>query len=449
MYYYIPNRFDEGYGLSDESLFGMKVLLESENFEINDSLIITVDCGIVSQKEAIRAKELGFKIIISDHHQPSETLPNPDVLVWTDKATGAGIAWIIANALTGNGKYSDLAAIGTICDLQPLTEFNRSITKQGLEVIQNTEITGIKSLANTADIKGKIEEYHIGWVIGPRLNATGRLESAEESLKLLITDDRTETDRLAENLNTINAQRQDKTKVDLETAILEYKDITPLPPFLISYNKTFHEGVIGLVAGKLVQTYYRPAIALTSEPDSKNAKGSARSIEGISIIEVLRRYEDLFEKLGGHDMAAGFSIKLSNIDKLKSTLQSLNEWPDEIFRPKVKIEFELPSSLINLELFNTIQKLRPFGTGNPEPVFMTSRLTVANLMFFGKENNHLKLFLTDSQGKKITAIYFGAIEKENIRTLEIGSEISVAYNLTLNEWNGFKNIELKVKDISV
>ena len=444
---YIPNRFDEGYGLSKESI---KSIAKTHDGKKNP-LIITVDCGITAVEESKFAIDMGFSVIITDHHEPGGEIPEVDFVVHTTKSTGAGIAWLLSNELLNekngnskNKKYLDLAAIGTICDLQPLKGFNRSIAYHGLIEINKNPIEGIKALKELAGIKNDLDTYEIGWIIGPRLNATGRLEDAMESLRLLSTDSPQQAKELATNLNNINAKRQDKTQLDLKMAMAEFYAIEELPHVLVTTREEYHEGVIGLVAGRLTQTFYRPSIAISTEKNSKLAKGSARSIKGISIIETLRRFEHLFENLGGHDMAAGFSILESNIDKLKSALNSITDFNQNLFTKELTIDLELPTSLISNDTLEEINKLKPFGVENYEPVFLTKNLKIYNLMTFGQENNHLKLFLQDENQNQFTCLAFG--KGKQSETLKTNDIIDVAYSLSVNTWNGNSNLELRIRD---
>ncbi len=454
---YIPNRFDEGYGLSTESINGVSKLLETKGFALSNSLLITVDCGIVSVAEIEALKNLGTRVILTDHHHKGSEEPSPHHLIWTEQATGAGIAWLIAHKLLGkynkpDESYLDLAALGTICDLQPLTGFNRSIAKHGINQLNNGTILGIEVLKKVISLEDKIDTYHIGWVIGPHLNASGRLESAMDSLRLLSTESEDQAKTIGESLKDLNRKRQDKTQSDLEYAINQL-DIDPktttkteIPKFLVSFSPTYHEGIIGLIAGKLVQTYYRPSIAIAVDQSTGKAKGSARSIEGISIIEALHKFDPLFEKLGGHDMAAGFSLPAENISKLIESLNTLNEWDENTFTPKIKVDMEIPAELIHTNTVEKIQTLKPFGVGNSEPLFVTRSLKVFNSSFFGKENQHLRLFMSDDQNNKITGIMFNA---DNSLKLGLGDKVDVAYNLSINEWNGNRSLELKLKDLKV
>ncbi len=465
---YIPNRFDEGYGLSDESIEGMKKMLEEKGLSTVKALIITVDCGITAHKEVQIAMDKGFKVIITDHHQGSEIVPTPNVLVWTDKSVGAGISWLLSHALLENNlnvdKYLDLACIGTVCDLQPLIGFNRSVVKHGLRRLNENPTLGIKILAEMSEIKLPFDTYHLGWVLGPKLNATGRLESALDSLNLLITDSTDEANIYAKKLTELNKQRQDKTKIDYEFAITQTmttmttsplgsnlfnKEITTTTTtsnFLITSSETYHEGVIGLVAGKLVQTFHKPAIAIVKDKETGMAKGSARSIEGISIIETLRKFGHLFEKLGGHDMAAGFSLKTENLPELEKSLAMLNSWPPEVFSPTIKIDTEIDASLLAESTYESIQQLRPFGVKNAEPTFLLKRLDLFNVTAMGRENNHLKLFFTLKNNQQIAGIWFSATDSESSKQLKIGSTVDVVFTFSINEWNGRKSLELRVKN---
>ena len=447
---YIPNRFDEGYGLSTESIDGMEKRTIQEGFTPNQTLIITVDCGIVSPSEAKILKEKGFTVIITDHHSKTDKIPEVDAIVWTDKATGAGIAWTISNNLITSkfphekNKYSDLAAIGTICDLQPLTDFNRSISKMGLLGLNTNSNLGIKKLLEVAGVKFPIDTYEIGWVIGPRLNATGRLENAMDSLNLLISDDPTDALRISKELNLLNQTRQDKTFAGFEMASKKIGE-NNIPNFIISSDENYHEGIIGLIAGRLTQKFNHPAIAISIDKNSGLAKGSARSITGISIVDSLREVETLFEKVGGHEMAAGLTIKTANNEKLNEFLNKTLKIDLSIFDKKIEADLELPSSLISLSAYEKIQRLKPFGTGNPEPTFLTKNLKVFNKIVFGKENTHLKLFLLDENQNEFTALGFGRSYMSN--KINIGESIDLCYNFSLNEWNGNRNLELKIREI--
>ena len=449
---YIPNRFDEGYGLSAESIKGMNEVLK--NFVSQPKLIVTVDCGIVSIDEVELAKKEGYKVIISDHHHHKEKLPDT-LCVWTDQATGAGISWLIAQTLLRKSninqpkKYSSLGAMGTICDLQPLLGFNRNLSILGLQELNDSPLVGIDAIKKASAISDALDTYSIGWKIGPRLNATGRLESAFDSLRILCTDSIEQATTLASNLNNLNEQRQNKTVFGLEQAVkfLDKKNISEnLPKFILAYDENFHEGVIGLIAGKLVQKFYRPSIVMAVDKETGLAKGSARSIEGVSIIDSIRKFEHLFEKSGGHEMAAGFTIKVENIPLLDKALNELNDWLPDVFVPKIKIDAEIPAKLINENTFEKIHSLKPFGAGNPEPVFKIKNIKVFNTQRFGKENQHLKIFLAGENDARITGLIFNFNPNNEVPRND--AHIDVAASLSANTWNGRTSIELNIKDLS-
>ena len=433
---FIPNRFEDGYGLSKDVI---KTL--SEN---GANLILTVDCGIVSIEEVDYAKKLGLTIIISDHHQPEKELPKADEIVHSTNATGAGIAWIIANELldTDNNCFLGLASMGTIADLQPLLGFNRSIVYHGLKNLNSNPPIGITKLLQFAGIENtEIDTYHVGWQIGPRINATGRLTNATDSLRLLCTDSTSQATKLAKEINETNKTRQTQTQDGQNFAISQLnKD--DLPPIIITASENYHDGIIGLVAGRLTQTYNRPSIAIAIDNSNHIAKGSARSIKQVDLIKLLRKHKNLFEKVGGHTMAAGFSIKIENIEKLKKELYK--DLKNEIFQKEIMIDLKLSPSLITEDTVYEINKLKPFGVGNTSPVFVSINMTIYNYMTFGKENNHLKLFLT-KDNERITAVGFGLGYLS--KSLTPNQHIDVAYQLIINEWNNQKTVELRVKDI--
>lgn len=452
---YIPNRFDEGYGVSKESLSGIRKLLDEKGFdEKSEVLMVTVDCGIVSHKEIAAARADNFTVVLTDHHHPSEILPEADAIVWTDKATGAGIAWLLSNLILKDhtrdeNKYLELAALGTICDLQPLVGINRSIAKFGIDKLNNSSLAFVAAIKESAAITSRLDTYEIGWVIGPRLNATGRLESAMDSLRLLCSDSAAQAKDLANQLTEINKTRQNQTETNLQNAISEFTDMeaNAIPNFIVTSHENYHEGVIGLVAGKLVQTYYRPSIAISISKDGK-AKGSARSIKGISIVQIFRKLEHLFINVGGHDMAAGFSIEVENIEKLKDELAKVEiENMESVFTKQIDIDAEISNELLSFDTFDEIQKLKPFGMGNSEPVFLVKNMKVFNKNIFGKENSHIKYFLTDENGDEITALAFNRKDLQEVGN--DGDILAVAGTLSKNEWNGRTTLEIKVKDVKL
>lgn len=460
---FIPSRFDEGYGLSDASIMTIKTMLSEKGFSSlldnqtdrdNRPLLITVDCGITAVEETQEVKKQGFEIIITDHHKPAEKLPEPDILVWSDKPTGAGVAWLLSAILLESigqkPKYLELACMGTICDLMPVIGINRSIVKYGLIDANKLENPGITALKESASINNPIDTYEVGWVLGPRLNAAGRLETAMDSLRLLSTNSKNQAVQLAASLNEINKTRQDKTFSDYLNAAKPYENVNEdnLPNFIVSASRDYHDGIIGLIASKLKQNFNRPTLAIAIEGDT--AKGSGRSIEGISIIDELKKIEkihpDLFLKIGGHDLACGFNIKTENIEILKELLNKI-EIPKEIFKKMIEIDLEIKPEFATMQTYNLINKLKPFGVSNNEPVLLIKNLKVLSVDFFGKTSTHVKVIMLDQSNNKYTGIAFGAQQK--FADIFPNHVVDVVFNLTNNRFNNRDSLELKVKDIKL
>ncbi|MBU0744535.1 MAG: DHH family phosphoesterase, partial [Gammaproteobacteria bacterium] len=279
VYYFIPNRFRHGYGLSKEGI---------HECEKPNALFITVDSGITNIEEAEYLKKLNHQVVITDHHQQKSKLPEADCILWDDQIVGATVAWLLSKALgSKNSTNIALCGLATVTDLQPIIGFNRTLVKESLKILNNNLPAGFcKLLSNGTN---EITSYELGWVLGPRLNASGRLGDASMSLNLLIESDIKKAEKIADSLNEINKQRQDKTLEMYELAATVFDDDPPT--IIISGHDDYHEGIIGLVAAKLKQRFHRPSIVITTSGDV--AKGSARSISGVNIIELLRNYESL------------------------------------------------------------------------------------------------------------------------------------------------------------
>ncbi|MFH1566136.1 MAG: single-stranded-DNA-specific exonuclease RecJ [bacterium] len=439
---YIPNRFNEGYGLSKESVDGICVNLQKKTFP----LIITVDCGIGSNKEVLYAKEKGFNVIICDHHQKGKRLPKASAILWTENLCGAGISWVLSCKLDKENvdeNALDLVAIATISDIQSLTNYNRSLVKYGLTKLNELKRQGLKTLAEMAGItENKIGIYEVGWVIAPRLNASGRLENALDSLRLLCTKSSKLALTIAQNLNNINLERQKLTFSMFEESQGFYRKNNKI---VIAKSTSFHEGVIGLVAGKLVTKYYLPSIVISQKDII--SKGSARSITGVNIIKLLRNFEDLFESLGGHPMAAGFSIKNEQLEDLIDKLHTFSEKniKTEDIVPEIRIDAEIALEKVTYELLDFVLNLSPFGLGNPEPVFLTREVEISQIKKIGKKEDHLRIVLKDINGDLKNCVAFGfgnfPIKPED--------KVDIVYTLNENIWNGRRNLDLRIRDIRI
>lgn len=443
---YIPERVSEGYGLNKESIQKLK----ADKNKL--SLIITVDHGITAADKIDYAKSLGIDVIVCDHHQINKEKPKCEAVIHTEKICAAAIAWYLSKRLQEAEKSDqsvkrslDLVAIATIADLEPLISVNRSFAKYGLLALRKSKRPGLLAIFNEAKItQENIGTYEIGYIVSPRLNAMGRMEHALESLRLVCTANNKQALALAEKLGTKNRARQLLTEETTKHAIENSKLSAQSSKLIFISHKSYNQGIIGLVAGKLVEQYYRPAIVLSV--GEVYSKASARSIAGFNIIEAIRAQSDLLVDAGGHPMAAGFTVETTKVAILKQRLLDFAEEniKEEILEKTVKIDLELPLSAISLGFWQEIEKMAPFGLGNPEPVF-ASTVVIKGFRTVGGEGKHLKFQLSDDKKLSFGAIGFNMAYL--LEKLKIDQEVEVAYTITLNEWNGEKRLELKLKDL--
>ncbi|KKU49171.1 MAG: Single-stranded-DNA-specific exonuclease RecJ [candidate division WWE3 bacterium GW2011_GWA2_46_9] len=434
---FIPNRFDHGYGLSVKGIDDVVKRVGAER-----GLLITVDTGITATAEVVYAKKLGFDVLIADHHQKPAQLPVADHIIWTDTLVGSGIAYVLCRLLGNSGSTAlALAAIATVTDLQPLLGMNRGIVKEGLRALNDSPPLGVKTLLEVAGKKGEVTSYDLGWVLGPRLNATGRIVNAYAALNLLIEKDAINAAEIATKLNELNKQRQDKT---LEMYALANVSGEELPKVIFTASPDYHEGIIGLMASRLVGQYARPAVVISLADEY--AKGSARSIAGVNIIEFLRNFTDLFVSLGGHAMAAGFTLKKANVAILQKAVLELAEksLDSALLVHTLDIDVGLPFHLVGQPLLDAISTLQPFGLGNKEPLFLTKNVGVAQKSLMGQQSAHLalKLVAGETYGK---AVFFNA--GSVFDQINAGDKVDVVYSLRKNEFNGKIFVDMIVSDI--
>lgn len=441
---YIPSRHHEGYGLHTDAL----EQLAKEGAKV----VISVDCGITAIEQARVAKKLGIDLIITDHHSPAENLPEPFALVHTTTLAGSGVAFRLAeNLLSEFNKNNDeqyfrnleLATLGTVADMVPLLEDNRIIVKNGLELLTKTNRVGLKALYNEAEIGKSIGTYEIGFIISPRLNCMGRMESALDSLRLLLTRDEKRAQLLASTLCLTNKDRQDITLQCFENAKERVEKEFLGSKFLVVDSQNYPEGIVGLVASRIVESFHRPTAIIGK--GEKHSKGSARSINGFNITDAIRTQAHLLLSHGGHPMAAGFSIEEENIPVFRENLQKLAEETisTEDLTPVLKIDLEIEAEQINSDLLDLLSSFEPFGIKNPEPVFLTQKLKVIEAKTIGRDEKHLRLVLVDSKGNRLEGIGFNLAYKKP----KIGDLIDIAYNLRENYWNSRKRIEARLKDL--
>ncbi len=437
---YIPHRVDEGYGLSVKGIDAVRELY-------HPTLIITVDHGITAKEKVAYASTLGIDVIVTDHHVKPAALPHCTI-IHTTRLCGAGVSWFVAKEILDHFKQTEiavqhellaLAAIGTIADMVPLIGPNRSIVKEGLIVINKTQRIGLDALIREASLmKGTIATYEVSHILAPRLNAMGRIEHALDALRLLCTHRENKARELAQKLGLTNKERQQLT---VETA-LHAKNLVPktLKKLIFLAHETYNQGVIGLVAGKLVEEYYRPAVVVAK--GEIYSKASARSIAGFNIVEAIRSNSDILVDVGGHPMAAGFTIETKNLPLLQRRLEELaeKELDENKLTRKLRVDMEIPLEVVTEELWKSIQDLQPFGFGNPEPVFITTGIIVDDIRLVGNDGKHLKLRLSG-----VDAIAFGM--GDIYGKLKQGEAIDIAYTIDLDTWNGNRRLQLKIKDI--
>lgn len=458
---YIPSRIDQGYGLTEDSL--------NDVLKLEGQLLISVDCGVRDEK-LIKKYMKGskdrkpLKVVITDHHQPpedlSEKLPYPLVHQMYPKheypytqICGAAVVFLLIQEikkqvgmdceLTEDTKGLDLVALATVTDLMPLVGINRVFVSFGLKQIAKGTRKGLRYLCLRAGINFKdINSYHLGYLIGPRINAAGRIGSPIDGVKLLVSNDDKLCQDIAEQLDSLNFDRQKITIETKEEAVEMIGDIKDKAIFVVGQD--WHEGVIGLVAGKLLEEFHRPVIVATYNGDV--VKGSARSIKGFNITETLGKFDKYLERYGGHELAAGFSAKVNTIDEfVEEFIKYANEKiTDDMLVSKLNIDLVLDTDSVDKVLIEDLGKLEPFGYGNPKPVLCLRNVVVFRKTVMGQEENHMKLLVKGSGYDMLTLVLFGAGEdKEEI---EKDSVVDVVGYPDLNIWNGYENIQFIVKE---
>lgn len=459
---YIPHRENEGYGLNNKAI----EIIAGKGAK----LIITVDCGISDFQEVEFAKSLGIEIIITDHHIPPKKLPECLILnPHTDKnypfkeLAGVGVAFKLAQALLkelGQEKkliafekwLLDLAAIGTIADCVPLLGENRIITKYGLIVLNKTKREGIKSLIKKAAInRDIIDSYNVSFQLSPRINAAGRMNHANSAYKLLMSKSQKNAEKLADELNKTNSDRQKLTDRITKEMISEIGD-NPREKAIIFIKNECLIGILGLIAGKMTSLYSRPSLILT-EKDGKLV-GSGRSIPKFNLIRALENLKKLFSNFGGHSQACGFTLKEKGLfPEFKQNFLDLidEKLESKDLSPIIKIAAEIKLSQITWQMFDELNKFKPFGQANSQPIFLTRNLKVLSSKEVGQNGNHLKIFVnshSDSTSCNLDCIGFG-IAKNWRGQLKAGNFIDLTYNIDENRWNGNRELQLKVVDLRI
>jgi len=474
---FIPHREEHGYGLKQE---GVDSIIEKYG---KPDLIVTVDNGIVAFSGAQYCRDHKIDLIISDHHQvKQEARSNPALtesrrgrekqevrkrkpvypealaIVHTDQLAGAGVSWFLAREVAAALKQPmvpndklELAAIGTVADMVPLLKTNRSLAKFGLEQLKHTKRPGLIALFTEAQVQPvQVTTYHINFVIAPRLNAMGRLEHALDSLRLLCTRDEQRAIKLSVEIGATNRERQDLTFSALRHAenLVVSQGVADKRLLFIAHE-SYDQGVVGLVAGKLVEKYWRPTIVVSQE--KIYSKGSVRSIPGVNIIELLRTFEEEFVDLGGHPMAAGFTIETEKIPQLQQRLETLaqEQIAEELLSPVLEIECQVELADIDQGLYAKLDQFEPFGMGNRLPVLAAGPVKIVEWRLVGKDERHVKLQLKAKSYKleavTLDAIFFNGTDP--FANLDTQKPVDVAFQVDENEWNGRTGLQLMIKDV--
>lgn len=454
--YYIPSRVGEGYGVNRNAL----AKIADDGY----TLLITVDCGITAVDEVEYARGRGLDVIITDHHECKEQLPaayavvnpkQPGCPYPFKQLAGVGVAFKLLQAITLRLKfhmnelieeYMDIVAIGTVADVMPVVDENRIIVRRGLELLNYTMNRGLRAIKSYAGLEDKpITTGTIGFTIAPRINAAGRIGDPKMAVEMLLANDDMTADRYANQLNEENKQRQGGEQLIFEDAlnIMEQNPGYQDDYVIVLDHPGWHHGIIGIVASKIAERYYRPAILISTE-DGKG-KGSGRSIRGFNLFEALMRCEEDLEKFGGHELAAGLSLQTDNIGKFR---RDINEYARTVlhaddFVPELAIDCELPIDYINLGTVERLSVLEPYGMGNPNPVFCMRGLSIANVRALS-EGKHMKLTLSQN-GYLIDAIGFnmgGYLER-----LKTGDKVDIAFSLDVNIFKGERLVQVLLKDV--
>ena len=447
---YIPNRLNEGYGLNKDAI--KKISDDAVN------LIITVDCGISGIEEVDYANSLGLEVIVTDHHEVGEVLPNAIAVVDAKRKdstypfrelAGVGVGFKLIQAIAQRLeleekeylKYLDIVCIGTISDIVPLVDENRVIAKLGLKLVEVTKNVGLKALLEASGYK-KIDSFTVSFGLAPRINACGRMGKEKEALNLFLTQDENEAKKIALMLNEYNKERQDIEKRIYEDAVNKIEKSEKNKQVLVLGSENWHHGVIGIVASKITDLYFKPSILICFEEDE--GKGSGRSIPGFDLYESLTNCSENLEKFGGHSMAVGVTLKKENFEKFKEEFEKYAQNSNicDII-PIIKIDEEITLEDINIKAVEELNMLEPFGEANKMPLFMYKNLKIHSIRTLS-EGKHIKLTLKDNNFY-IDSIGFnlGHLAEE----YQIGDKVDVVGSLEINRFNGRESVQINLKDL--
>ena len=460
VHYYIPHRFKEGYGINPDGI--------NYAIEIDADLIVSVDCGITAIDEAIYARQNGVDLIICDHHTVGPEIPDavavldpkrPDCSYPFDGLSGAGVGYKLVQATikklglpdTLPHKYLDLVAISIASDIVPIVDENRILMRKGLELINSDPRIGIKSLLNCIKIPvGSVTTSSIVFSIGPRINAAGRMGDATAAVELMIAEDQFTADNRAKELEKINIRRRstDSKTMDQAQEMIESNFDLDETSAVVLHHPNWHLGVIGIVASRIVDAHYRPAIMLSTVEGK--IKGSARSIKGFNIYDALKECDDLLEQFGGHEFAAGLTMDIDNLTEFRNRMNEIasDRLPDNDFKPELEIACDLRLDKVNLKFWKLLSQFEPFGPGNMRPIFVSRDVCIEGVPTI-VGSGHLKMKVKQDDSIVFDAIGFNMHEFEPLLRNCDRDKIDVAYVLEENNWNGRRTIQMRLKDIHI
>lgn len=458
--YYIPSRFEEGYGLNIDAI----KYIASQGCD----LLITVDCGSVSYDEVEYAKQLGLKVLVTDHHNITDVMA--DCLLINPKhpkseypfkeLSGCGVAFKVAQALQQKSglpkniltEVLDLVAVGTVGDIMPLVDENRTMVKFGLKVLNLGRRAGLRKLMEGTSLTvGKVNSENISFVIVPHLNASGRIEDASQAVELLLS--KCSDARMKEIVDDIIKKNQMRRKLqnDLFKQCAAEIDKDDLDDIIVIHAEDAHEGIAGIVAGKIKETYYRPAIIVTtSGNEGEELKGTSRSVDGVNLYDLLKTQEHLFLKFGGHAGACGFTLKKEDFETFKNGLKEemakLYEANPDIFVKKYDVDLDIETSDITFDLVEQLELLAPFGNKNPKPLVVCKDVMISDRRYMGNEKQHLRFFAASGTGKKVQCVLFGKAQDYDFGQRS-DEKCSIIGNLECQVWQGSKRLQFIADEI--
>jgi len=461
---HVPHRAREGFGIHLDAVASAR--------DLGAKLFLTCDCGSSAIEQVDAASEAGMEVLVTDHHEVGEVLPNAVAVINPhrkdstypfNELSGAGVAFKVCEGLVRElrpddlsafyQRYLDLAALGTIADVMPLIDENRIIAKFGLQALGATRKIGLQALMRAANVEvtpdKPLRAYHVGFVLGPRLNAAGRIDDAALSLKLLLTGDVTEAATLAQSIETLNQQRRAEQERIVEEAIAQVEATEGgIPNVLLVGQTGWNAGVVGIVAGRLVEKFRRPTFVLNIDPVTGVAKGSARTIEGFHLADAINQHRSMFLSGGGHAMAAGCSFDSSRLGELQTALHDYagGFLTPEDFEVRTRVDAEVAPGELPIEIVEAIQRLEPFGVANPTPTFVARQMLISQ-MLPTKNPAHMRMTFSTPGFGSVSGIAFGIGER--LSTIPPGVTADVLFQPSVDDYRGGRTVKWQVKDLSI